>query len=204
MFILSFFYCFSFCIIAKKSLPHSILCILCPVLYSKSFIVSDLTLLLSPRSWCTQDFVCALQESVSLVLWMFCNQIPLAFKVKFPGGSQPLCQIPRLEDLLWALELLQQCENFFGIIVLQFVGHLLSGSIVKLMVPSSKRTDATCQATQICCSQSPCPHSRPLLTHASTGDTQTLKDMSGSVSCGVPGAHKIFFEPSECLWEVWV
>ena len=47
------------------------------------------SLLLSSGSWCTQDFVCALQESVSLVLWKFCNQIPLAFKVKFPGGSQP-------------------------------------------------------------------------------------------------------------------
>ena len=33
-------------------------------------------------------FVCTLQESVSPVLWKFCNQIPLAFKVKFPGGSQ--------------------------------------------------------------------------------------------------------------------
>ena len=33
------------------------------------------TLLLSPSSWCTQDFVGALQESVSLVLWKFCNQI---------------------------------------------------------------------------------------------------------------------------------
>ena len=36
------------------------------------------TLLLSPGSWCTQGFVCALQESVSPVLWKFCNQIPLA------------------------------------------------------------------------------------------------------------------------------
>ena len=27
------------------------------------------SLLLSPRSWCTQGFVCALQESVSPVLW---------------------------------------------------------------------------------------------------------------------------------------
>ena len=25
---------------------------------------------------------------------------------------------------------------------------------------------------QVCCSQSPCPHGRPLLTHASAGDTQ--------------------------------
>ena len=74
------------------------------------------SLLLSPRSWCTQGFVCALENSVSPVLWKFCNQIPLAFKVIFPGGSQSLCQIYRLGNMLWALELSQQCE-FFGIIV---------------------------------------------------------------------------------------
>ena len=44
-------------------------------------------------------------KSVSLVLWKFCNQIPLASKVKFSGGSQSLCQIPRLGNLLWFLEL---------------------------------------------------------------------------------------------------
>ena len=32
-------------------------------------------------------------------------KIPLASKVKFPGISQSLCQIPRLENLLWVLEL---------------------------------------------------------------------------------------------------
>ena len=101
------------------------------------------TLLLYPGSWCTQGFLCALQESVSLVLWKFCNQIPVVFKVKFPGGSQFFCQIPRLGNLLWALELLQQCENFFGIIVLQLVGHLLCSSTVELMVTSSERTYAT-------------------------------------------------------------
>ena len=63
------------------------------------------SLLLSPGSWCTQDFVCALQESVSPVLWKFCDQIPLAFKVKFSGGSQSLRQISRLGNLLWVLEL---------------------------------------------------------------------------------------------------
>ena len=47
-----------------------------------------------------------------------------------------------LGNLLWALELLQQCKNFFGVIVLQFVGHLLSGSVVGLMTTSSKRTYA--------------------------------------------------------------
>ena len=35
----------------------------------------------------------------------FCNQIPLASKVKFPGGLQSLCQIPWLGNLLWVLEL---------------------------------------------------------------------------------------------------
>ena len=123
-----------------------------------------------------------LHESVSPVLWKFCNQIPLASKVKFPGGSQPLCQIPRLEDLLWALELLQQLENFFGIIVLQFVGHLLSSSIVGLMVTSSKRTFTTHHAFQDCCCLEN-PHGRPLLTHAFTGDPQPVTSRSGSVSC---------------------
>ena len=63
------------------------------------------SLLFSPGSWCAQGFVCALQESVSPVLWKVCNQIPLASKVKFPGGSQSLCGIPRLGNLLWVLEL---------------------------------------------------------------------------------------------------
>ena len=44
-------------------------------------------LLLSPGSWFTQDFACALQESVSPVLWKFCNQIPLTFKVRLPENS---------------------------------------------------------------------------------------------------------------------
>ena len=71
------------------------------------------SLLLSLGSWCAQGFVCALQESVSPVLWKFCNQIPLASKVKFPGGSQSLCPIPRLGNLLRVLELSKQCKNFF-------------------------------------------------------------------------------------------
>ena len=42
------------------------------------------------------------------------------------------------------------------------------------------------------------PCDRPLLTCAATGDTQTLKGRSGSVSLGSlgPGAH-VLFEPSE-------
>ena len=60
-------------------------------------------LLLSPESWCIQGFVCVLQESVSPVLCKICDQIPLDSKVKFPGCSQSLCQIPGLGNLLWAL-----------------------------------------------------------------------------------------------------
>ena len=52
--------------------------------------------------------------------------------------------------------------------------------------------------------QSPCPCGRPLLTCTSTGNTQTLKGRSGSVSVESPGAHKVLFEPSEYLWCVWV
>ena len=44
-----------------------------------------------------------------------------------------------------------------SIIVLLFVGCLLDSSIVGLMVTSSKRIYATCCASQVCCSQSPCP-----------------------------------------------
>ena len=48
--------------------------------------------------------------------------------------------------------------------------------------------------TQVCCTQSPCPCGSPQLTHASIGDTQTLKVRSGLVSVGSPGAHKVLFE----------
>ena len=56
------------------------------------------------------------------------------------------------------------------------MGCLLGGSVVELMLTSSKRTYTTHCAFQVCCSQRPCPHGRPLLTHVSIGgDTQTLK-----------------------------
>ena len=59
------------------------------------------SLLLSSGSWCTLGFVCALQESVSPILWKFFNQVPLAFIVKFPGGSQSLCQFFVTRILEW-------------------------------------------------------------------------------------------------------
>ena len=56
--------------------------------------------------------------------------------------------------------------------------------------------------TQVYCTQSPCPCSSPLLTHTSTGDTQTqlcLNLCGVSVSWCAQG----LFEPAECLWWVW-
>ena len=140
----------------------------------------------APFSWVLvyMRLCCALHESVSPALREFCNQITLASEVEFPGRVQSLCWFPKLGNLLWALELLQQCENFFGIIVLQFVGCLPGGSVVDLMATSCKRTYAAHCASQLCCSQSPCPRGRSLLTCASAGNTHTLRGRSGSVSCG--------------------
>ena len=56
---------------------------------------------------------------------------------------------------------------------------------------------------QVCCPQNPWPCGRPLLTHTSSGDTQTLRGRSGSVSVESPGVHDVLFEPSEHLWWVW-
>ena len=56
--------------------------------------------------------------------------------------------------------------------------------------------------TQVCCTQSPCPCSRPLLTWTSSGDTHTQFWLS---LCEVSRSwctHGLF-EPSECLWWVW-
>ena len=83
------------------------------------------SLFLSPQSWCVQSFVYVCQE------WHLCfpqscgescNQIPLAFKVRFPGHSQTLGCISRLESLIWGQEPSQQFKDIFDITVLQVVG----------------------------------------------------------------------------------
>ena len=117
--------------------------------------------------------ICALQESVSPVLWKFCNQISLASKVKFPGGSQSLCRIPGSGNLLWVLELSQQCGNFFGIIVCSLCVPCLAALWWEILQDPDLLQ--------------PEPHGRPLLTHAFTGDTRTLKSRSDSL-CGNSGS----------------
>ena len=55
---------------------------------------------------------------------------------------------------------------------------------------------------QFCCTQSPCPWGRPLLTRTSTDDTQTQFWLS---LCGLSGSWcaQGLLEPSEHLWQVW-
>ena len=48
-------------------------------------------------------------------------------KVRFPGDSQFLCWILKLGSLMWGLKPSQQCANFLGIIVLQFVSCPTTG-----------------------------------------------------------------------------
>ena len=112
------------------------------------------SLLLSPGSWCTQGFVCALQESVSLVLWKFYNQIPLAFKIKFPGGfSVPLLDLqvgksvvgPRtfltVQAFIW-----YNCSAVHG----SFAWRLYGG------VNGDLLQEGLCH-TQVCCPRAPAP-----------------------------------------------
>ena len=51
-----------------------------------SLLWGHCSFLLAPGAH-TESFVCALQESVSPVLWKFYNEVPLASKVKLTGGS---------------------------------------------------------------------------------------------------------------------
>ena len=77
------------------------------------------SLLLSSGSWCAQDFVCAFQA------WSLCSPQSCVRPSRSDslGILRPFCQIPMLGSLMWGSELSQQWENFFGIIVLQFLGH---------------------------------------------------------------------------------
>ena len=54
--------------------------------------------------------------------------------------------------------------------------------------------------TQVCCTQSPCPHGRPLLTHTFSGDTQTQFWLS---LYGVSGVLWDWSSVFLGLWVVW-
>ena len=85
--------------------------------------------------------------------------------------------------------------EFFGIIVLHFVNCLLWASVVSL----------TCCTSQVCCSQSPCPCNRSLLTCASTGrHSNTQRVVWHSLLWG-PWVimHTKFCLSPLSIWQVW-
>ena len=73
------------------------------------------------------------------------------------------------------------------------------GSMVGLMMTSSKRVYAIPRSAA---PRAPAPCGRRLLTHTSTGDTQTQYCLS---LCGVSRSWctQGLFEPSERLWRIW-
>ena len=159
--------------------------------------------LLSPGSWCAQGLVCALQESVFPVLWKFCNQMPSGFQSQIPWGFSVPLQDPQIgESVVGPRTFITVCKflwyNCSPVYELssQWLYGETNGDLLQKDLCHTP-------CLQICCSQSSCPRSRPLLTCVSTGDTQKHKGCSGSVSCwGImsPGMHKFLSESSEHLW----
>ena len=139
--------------------------------------------------------------------------ISLALKVKFPGGSQSLCWIPGLENILWALGLSQQCENFFGISSVCGSSTVCGSALWWGWRQPPPR--GLCHMLRLPGLLQPEPLSLGQTTAnpASAGDTQILKGRSGSVS--YRGQYSFPWVPrctSFCLcpphisgeYEVWV
>ena len=162
--------------------------------------------LLSPGSWCTRGFVCALQESVSPVLWKVCNQIPLASKVKFPGGSQ---SVPLLDaqvgtyavgprSFITVRELWYNCSAVCASSA-QWLSDRDNGNLLQKDLGHMPRLPGLLQPEPLCPWQAtvdpPCLCRRHSNTHR-----QVWLSL-----CGVPGScvHKVLFAPSVHLWQVW-
>ena len=121
------------------------------------------SLFLSPPSWGAQGFVCALQESVSQLLWKFCHPMeglqsnPSGLQSQIPWGfSVPLLDYQVRKSVVGPRIFVTELELLW-LIVLQFVGCMLSSSKVGLMATSSQRAYIKHHASQVCCSKSPVP-----------------------------------------------
>ena len=125
-------------------------------------------LLLSPESWCLQDFVRDLQEPVSPVL-KFYSQIPLAFKVKFPEDAQALLD-------LWVGDL-ANCSAVCGSFARQRCGGA-NGDLLQEDLCHRQSLPGLLQP-------------EPLSPQQATADSclrRKHSDSGLSVSCGVPGS----------------
>ena len=97
------------------------------VLAGESDPISDEVTAFYPDAWCARDLMYTLQE------WSF--SFPQSYgipaikphwpsKANFTGGSSSHCQTPKLGTLTWAQNFHSRWENFGGVILFQFVGHL--------------------------------------------------------------------------------
>ena len=118
--------------------------------------------------------------SVSPVLQKFSNQILLSFKGRFPGDFQSLFQIPRWGNMMWSLEpptvrelLCYNCSSVCGSPIQQLYGRA-NGDLLQ---------ENLCHTLCLPGLLLPVPHPcvRPLLTHTSTGDPQTLTGRSVTI-----------------------
>ena len=97
---------------------------------------------------CGRQILIFLLAMLTPVLWKFCNQILLNFKVRFPRDTL---------FLYWTSRLGSQCKNFFGIIGLQFMDHPSGGSMMGLIVTSSKRAYANTMPPRTAAASDPVP-----------------------------------------------
>ena len=117
--------------------------------------------------------------------------------------------LPQVRKPVAGLTTLQQCGNFFGIIVLQFMVCLLGSSIVRLMTVSFKRTMPHALPPRTAAARAPVPaagHDWPVPLQETLNPQRlvwlSLLWRSMLLSLG-PHAHKVLFVRSEHLWWLW-
>ena len=97
---------------------------------------------LSSESWCIQGLVCALQAwSPCFPQWKSCSQIPLAFKVRFPGIPSPFVRSPGWEAWCGVQNLHNSGRTslvllFSGLWVTHLVGMGFDFIMTVLLLPS--------------------------------------------------------------------
>ena len=150
----------------------------------------------------TQQVLLVPFKSVSPVLWKFCNEIPLAFKVKFSGGSHSLCQNPGWEiccaprtfapvrELLW-----YSCSPVCGLSAQQLYsgvnGNLLQEDLCYTPCPPVLLQLFPRQVTVDLCF-----HMRHSYTQRRVWLWLLWRSLLNFLG---PGAHKILFAPSKYL-----
>ena len=126
---------------------------------------------------------------------------------QIPWDSQSFCWIPRFGNLMWGLEPSQQYENFFSIIVLQFVvcppGPLWWGYRLYGRANGNHLQEDLCHTLCL-------PGWLllvPLSPRKATADPHLCRRPSNTENrCSFPmglGAHKVLFVPFKSLWQVW-